>query len=91
MPVFKLTIEVPEKLKDKNHPTKVVEFSSKEEKDKYVKDENRFCQSQIIKKWTTWRNEDREKALIELYRARVTWMGMWKEKNKKEETQPELA
>jgi hypothetical protein len=91
MSVFKLTIQVPNHLKDKNHPVKVIEFESKDVKDKYVEDENRFCQSQIIKKWTTWLKEDRDKALIDLYRARVTWMGIWKEKNKKDVEAPELA
>lgn len=91
MSVFKLTIQVPDHLTDKDHQVKIVEFESKDEKDKYVEDENRFCQAQIIKKWTTWLKEDRDKALIDLYRARVTFLAMWKQKRQLEIEPPELA
>jgi hypothetical protein len=89
--MFKLTIEVPEHLEDKNHPKKIVEFSSKEEKDKFVEEENKFCQPQIIKKYTTWHKEDRDKAIIELYRARRNHLTMWNKKHHLNKDEKELA
>jgi hypothetical protein len=52
-------------------------FSSKEEKEKYVIEESKFCYNQLKAYWASATKEERAKASSALYVARMNFMKVY--------------
>jgi predicted transcriptional regulator len=73
---FSVTIALPESIlqdmKDRPKPI-LVKFNSQENKEIYIREEYKATESAVAKLAAAWQTEDRAKAYLNLYNARIAF------------------